>query len=90
MGRPINMTANTSEIRAIFRTNCNEGNGRGGQARNDGFEVGVLGSAANEQWAKRSLGKMSGSVGHTSDGKGLTEGLEYSSSALDVVSNNYI
>lgn len=43
-------------------------------------------STVNENWAKRSLGMNSGSAGLTSEGKILTDGLDYSSSAIDMVS----
>ena len=42
----------------------------------------------NELWAKGSLGRNSASIaGMTSEGKNLTEGLDYSSSAIDMASN---
>jgi hypothetical protein len=40
----------------------------------------------NDQWAKGSIGMISGSMAGFTSEKGLTEGLEYSSSALDVAS----
>ena len=41
-----------------------------------------------EAWAKGSLGMISGSMaGFTSDGRNLTDGLNYSSSALDLASH---
>ena len=42
----------------------------------------------NDQWTKGSLGMISGSMARfTSEGKNLTEGLNYSSSALDAASH---
>lgn len=41
---------------------------------------------SHESWAKHSLGMNSGSAGMTSEGKFLTEGLDYSSSAIDMAS----
>ena len=39
-------------------------------------------------WEKGSFGVSGSLAGLTSDGKNLTEGLDYSSSALDLVSHN--
>lgn len=44
-------------------------------------------TVTNDQWAKGSIGMASGSQGFTSDGRNFTEGLNYSSSALDLASH---
>ena len=73
------------DLRSMLQTNFKEAAALGGNPRS---RINPDGVPTNEHWAKGSLGMISGSMaGLTSDGRNLTEGLEYSSSALDIGSH---